>query len=85
MATWPVEVVAIRFGGVGTHDLLAPGREGAVFLRRRNCLTGVQAVLATAPITGRYTCFYAMSDNTSPHSRHQQPVQLAARCGRSRN
>ena len=34
----PVEVIAIRFGGVGHHDRPAPGREGTVHLRRRDCL-----------------------------------------------
>jgi nucleoside-diphosphate-sugar epimerase len=59
----PVEVIAIRFGGVGTDDRRAPGGEGAVLLRRQDCLTCVQAVLGTTPNPSRYACFYAVSDN----------------------
>ncbi len=57
-----LEVVCIRFGAVRSNNI-PPKREEHVFLSHKDCIEAVKASLTAPTIPGKYTIFYAVSNN----------------------
>jgi nucleoside-diphosphate-sugar epimerase len=90
--THPVEVVAIRLGGLPPDDRpLSFAREPAVFLSRADFGRCVSAVVEAPLVRGRFTVFYAVSDNPgrlhdtrNPFDWHPTPPNALANVDQDR-
>lgn len=60
-----LEVICIRFGGVNKQDEppVSPRTERQVWLSHRDCLSLVQACIATPVLPSKYAIVYGVSDN----------------------
>ncbi len=57
-----LEVVCIRFGAVRPSNK-APLGEEHLWLSNRDCISLIESIIQTPPLTSKFSVFYAVSDN----------------------